>query len=45
MTQQLQREPPRQRRRGKELEAALLEAAWEELVSAGFARLTMESRA
>jgi AcrR family transcriptional regulator len=43
MTEQLQREQPRQRRRGKELEAALLEAAWEELVSAGFARLTMES--
>jgi AcrR family transcriptional regulator len=34
---------PRQRRRGEELEAALLEAAWEELVEAGFARLTMES--
>jgi AcrR family transcriptional regulator len=43
MTEQLQQERPRQRRRGKELEAALLEAAWEELVSAGFARLTMES--
>ena len=34
---------PRQRRRGEELEAALLEAAWQELVEAGFARLTMES--
>ena len=34
---------PRQRRRGDELEAALLDAAWEELVEAGFARLTMES--
>jgi len=33
----------RQRRRGEELEAALLEAAWAELVEAGFARLTMES--
>jgi AcrR family transcriptional regulator len=33
----------RQRRRGEELEAALLEAAWQELVEAGFARLTMES--
>jgi len=33
----------RQRRRGEELEAALLEAAWDELVEAGFARLTMES--
>jgi AcrR family transcriptional regulator len=34
---------PRQRRRGEELEAALLQAAWEELVEVGFARLTMES--
>jgi AcrR family transcriptional regulator len=34
---------PRQRRRGGELEAALLDAAWEELVEVGFARLTMES--
>jgi AcrR family transcriptional regulator len=33
----------RQRRRGEELEAALLEAAWQELVEAGFAKLTMES--
>jgi AcrR family transcriptional regulator len=33
----------RQRRRGEELEAALLAAAWQELVEAGFARLTMES--
>lgn len=33
----------RQRRRGGELEAALLEAAWEELAEAGFTRLTMES--
>jgi AcrR family transcriptional regulator len=33
----------RQRRRGEELEAALLDAAWDELVKAGFARLTMES--
>ena len=33
----------RQRRRGEELEAALLEAAWDELVVAGFAKLTMES--
>jgi AcrR family transcriptional regulator len=41
MTEQAQR--PRQRRRGEELEAALLEAAWQELVEAGFARLTMES--
>lgn len=41
MTEQAQR--ARQRRRGEELEAALLEAAWLELVEAGFARLTMES--
>jgi AcrR family transcriptional regulator len=34
---------PRQRRRGPELEAALLDAAWAELVEVGFARLTMES--
>ena len=32
-----------QRRRGEELEAALLDAAWQELVEVGFARLTMES--
>src|ERR1700727_42549 len=43
MTEQAQR--TRQRRRGEELEAALLEAAWQELVEAGFARLTMESAA
>ena len=41
MTEQAQR--TRQRRRGEELEAALLEAAWQELVKVGFARLTMES--
>jgi AcrR family transcriptional regulator len=41
VTEQAQR--TRQRRRGEELEAALLEAAWQELVEAGFARLTMES--
>ena len=33
----------RQRRRGEELEAALLDAAWDELAEAGFTRLTMES--
>ena len=33
----------RQRRRGEELEAALLDAAWEELVEVGFAKMTMES--
>src|SRR3954454_20209904 len=31
------------RRRGPELEAALLDATWEELVEAGYAKLTMES--
>jgi AcrR family transcriptional regulator len=41
VTDQAQR--TRQRRRGEELEADLLEAAWQELVEAGFARLTMES--
>jgi AcrR family transcriptional regulator len=41
MTEQAQQ--TRQRRRGEELEAALLQAAWDELVEAGFARLTMES--
>src|SRR6202044_2381468 len=41
MTEQAGR--TRQRRRGEELEAALLEAAWAELVEAGFAKLTMES--
>jgi AcrR family transcriptional regulator len=39
VTSQLQR----QRRRGEELEAALLNAAWDELVEVGFAKLTMES--
>ncbi|WP_437546417.1 TetR/AcrR family transcriptional regulator [Sorangium sp. So ce367] len=33
----------RQRRRGAELEADLLDATWEELVEVGFANLTMES--
>jgi AcrR family transcriptional regulator len=33
----------RARRRGPALEAALLDAAWEELVGVGFSRLTMES--
>lgn len=33
----------RQRRRGAELEVALLDAAWQELVDGGFANLTMES--
>ncbi len=33
----------RRRRRGQQLEAALLDAAWDELVEVGFANLTMES--
>jgi AcrR family transcriptional regulator len=33
----------RRRRRGPQLESALLEAAWNELVEVGFAGLTMES--
>jgi AcrR family transcriptional regulator len=37
--------PARQRRRGPELEAALLDATWEELVAVGYAGLTMESAA
>ena len=37
------REPARHRRRGEELESALLDAAWKELVEAGYANLTMES--
>jgi AcrR family transcriptional regulator len=32
-----------QRRRGAELEAVLLDAAWDELLAAGYARLTMEA--
>jgi AcrR family transcriptional regulator len=35
--------PARQRRRGTELENALLEAAWDELVEVGYAKVTMES--
>jgi AcrR family transcriptional regulator len=34
-------EPPRFRRRGPELEAAILDAAWEELASVGAGNLTM----
>jgi AcrR family transcriptional regulator len=37
------KQPPRHRRRGEELEAALLEAAWDELADVGFGKLTMES--
>jgi AcrR family transcriptional regulator len=33
----------RRRRRGEELESAILDAAWDELVEVGFASLTMES--
>jgi AcrR family transcriptional regulator len=36
-------ESVRRRRHGKELESALLAAAWEELVEVGYAHLTMES--
>jgi AcrR family transcriptional regulator len=36
-------EPVRHRRRGGELESALLDAAWSELVEVGYANLTMES--
>ncbi|MFF7333466.1 TetR/AcrR family transcriptional regulator C-terminal ligand-binding domain-containing protein [Streptomyces sp. NPDC008150] len=36
-------EPVRRRRHGKELESALLVAGWDELVEAGYARMTMES--
>ena len=35
--------PSRRRRRGPELEAALLDAAWDELIETGSAKLTMES--
>jgi AcrR family transcriptional regulator len=37
------REQSRHRRRGAQLETALLDAAWAELVETGFANLTMES--
>jgi AcrR family transcriptional regulator len=36
-------EPVRRRRRGEQLESALLAAGWDELVEVGYARLTMES--
>ncbi|MEU6538236.1 TetR/AcrR family transcriptional regulator [Streptomyces sp. NPDC047000] len=36
-------EPVRRRRHGEQLEAALLDAAWTELVEVGYAGLTMES--
>ncbi|MEV7040755.1 TetR/AcrR family transcriptional regulator [Amycolatopsis sp. NPDC051061] len=36
-------EPVRRRRHGKQLEAELLAAGWDELVETGYARLTMES--
>ena len=42
MTEQAQR--TRQRRRGEELEAALLEAAWDELVEVGFAHIRLLAR-
>lgn len=43
MTDQAQQTHPRQRRRGEELETAILDSAWQELVDVGFAKLTMES--
>lgn len=36
-------DPGRRRRRGEQLESALLDAAWDELVDVGYARLTMGS--
>ena len=36
-------DPVRRRRHGEELESALLQAAWDELVAVGYANLTMES--
>jgi AcrR family transcriptional regulator len=36
-------QPARRRRHGQQLESALLAAGWDELVEAGYARLTMES--
>jgi AcrR family transcriptional regulator len=36
-------EPVRRRRHGKQLESALLTAAWDELVEVGYAHLTMDS--
>src|SRR4051812_5359458 len=38
-------DPIRRRRRGQQLEAELLDTAWNELVEVGFANLTMESAA
>ena len=35
--------PVRRRRHGQELESALLTAGWDELITVGYARLTMES--
>jgi AcrR family transcriptional regulator len=42
MTQTLQEPGKARRRRGATLEAALLEAAWDELMAVGYASLTME---
>ncbi len=39
----MSKEVTRKRRRGAELEAALLEAAWDELVAVGYERLTYEA--
>ncbi|HWD63514.1 MAG TPA: TetR/AcrR family transcriptional regulator [Humibacter sp.] len=39
----LEKSPPQQRRRGEELEDALLEAAWQELELSGFTGLTFDA--
>ncbi|MEU1369143.1 TetR/AcrR family transcriptional regulator [Streptomyces sp. NPDC005803] len=39
----MSKEPVRTRRRGAELETALLDAAWDELLACGFERLTYEA--
>jgi AcrR family transcriptional regulator len=43
MTSSTSSDQVRRRRRGAELESALLDAAWDELVAVGYANLTMES--
>ncbi|MFD7947322.1 helix-turn-helix domain-containing protein, partial [Streptomyces sp. NPDC059744] len=39
----MSKEPVRKRRRGAELETALLDAAWDELIAMGFEELTYEA--
>ncbi|WP_244943260.1 TetR/AcrR family transcriptional regulator [Streptomyces inhibens] len=39
----MSKEPARKRRRGAELEAALLQATWDELFAVGYAQLTYEA--